>query len=198
MKNKESGIVFDFAEGVEWDKFDETDFYQKHFKKMNGAKGVDFILKTKDSIILIEVKNCFRFENENRWRIFPDNSKKETIATKVDTDDRNSLDIEIPQKVSMTLACLIGAHSRPFYENPSDLLKPYFNFTKSNEVPSGSRRIKVVLFLEGDFSKRSLTQKAIMTRLGDKIKGQLSWLNCKVIVENIGTHKKDYYTARFE
>lgn len=42
---------------------------------------------------------------------FPYNSKKNTSHTNVNLEGRNSLDIEVPQKVAMTLAALLGARS---------------------------------------------------------------------------------------
>ena len=195
MRIDESGIVFDFDKNLTVDKFDDTSYYQNYFKKLTGGKGVDFILKSEDTLMLIEVKNCAGHETDNRWRLSPDNSKRATTATVVDTEDRDSLDIEIPKKIAMTLACLCGAHSQPQLQKHSDVLKEYFKFIKSNNISSGENKIKVILFLEGNFSTRSMSQKSIFTRLSDKIKKKLSWLNCHVIVENIETHQNNYYTA---
>lgn len=195
MRIDESGIVFDFDNNLTVHKFDDTGYYQNYFKKMNGGKGVDFIVKSEDTLMLIEVKNCSRHENDNRWRIFPENSKRSTTATIVDTDDRDSLDIEIPQKVAMTLACLSGAHSQPQLQKHSDVLKEYFDFIKTNNISSGANKIKVILFLEGNFASRTMPQKLILKTLGDRINKKLSWLNCNVMVENIESHNDNYFTA---
>jgi len=195
MRIDESGIVFDFSNDLTVDKFDDTGYYQLYFKKLTGGKGVDFILKSDDTFMLIEVKNCAGHENDNRWRTFPDNSKRDTTATIVDTNDRDSLDIEIPKKIAMTLACLCGAHSKPHFQKHSDILKEYFNFIRKNNIPSEKNKIKVVLFLEGNFTTKTMSQKSIMTSLNRKIKEKLSWLNCNVIVENIETCHNKYYTA---
>ena len=196
MRIDESGIVFNFDNKlINVDKFDDTGYYQNYFKKLTGGKGVDFILKSDDTLMLIEVKNCTGYENDNRWRISPDNSKRGTTATIVDTDDRDSLDIEISKKIAMTLACLCGAHSQPQFQTHSDVLKKYFNFIKSDNVSLGENKIKVVLFLEGNFATKTMPQKLIFKLLRVKIKEKLSWLNCHVIVENIETHNNKYYTA---
>lgn len=198
MRFDESGIVFDFNNTLTVNKFDDTGYYQNYFKKLTGGKGVDFILKSDDTLMLVEVKNCAGHESANRWRIFPDNGKRDTTATTVDTDDRDSLDIEIPKKIAMTLACLLGAHSQPQFQTHSSVLKEYFNFIKLNNISSGSNKIKVILFLEGNFASKSMPQKLILSNLGKKIKNKLSWLNCNVIVENIESHDNNYYTARIK
>lgn len=192
---EESGIVFDFDDHLVVDKFDESGYFQKYFKKLTGGKGVDFILKSEDTLMLIEVKNCDGHECDNRWRISPDNSRRSTTATIVNTDDRDSLDIEIPKKIAMTLACLCGAHSQPQFQTHSSVLKKYSDFLITDDISSGKNNIKVVLFLEGNFSTTTMSQKAILTRLTRKIKEKLSWLNCHVLVENIETHRDNYFTA---
>ena len=60
---------------------------------------------------LIEVKNCTGDEANCRWRIVPDNKKRDTVYTEVDIKERDSLDIEMAHKVAMTLAALCGAKS---------------------------------------------------------------------------------------
>lgn len=194
MRKIESGIVFDFVDDFSVEKFDETPFYRNSFNKFPYSKGVDFVSKNSNAFVLIEVKNCKDNESDNRWRISPNNSKLSTTATAVDTEGRNSLDIELAQKIAMTIACLCGANSKPNYQN-SDQLKPYFVMIGNNNVSLGIKKIKVILFLEGDFSTKSRPQKKIMKDLQDSIKSKLSWLNCHVLVENIDTHIKDIYRA---
>lgn len=195
MRIEESGIVFDFDDHLAVEKFDDTGYYQNYFKKLTGGKGVDFILKSEDTLMLIEVKNCSGHEGDNRWRIYPDNSKRDRTATMVDTEDRDSLDIEIPKKIAMTLACLCGAHSQPQFQTHSDVLKKYSDFIMTNNISYGTNKIKVVLFLEGNFASERIPQKAILTNLSNQIKKKLSWLKCKVLVENIESHHNSFYTA---
>ena len=191
----ESGIEFNFLDEFSIEKFDEIDFYRNEFNKLPAGKGVDFIVKNTDIIGMIEVKNCRGHESDNRWRIALNNKKIDTTATTVDTEGRNSLDIEVAQKIAMTLACLCGANSKPDYQN-CDILKPYFAMISNNHVSSGVKRIKIILFLEGDFSTRSRPQKKIMKDIQDSIKSKLTWLNCHILVENIDTHRNDIYSAR--
>lgn len=142
----------------------------------------------------MKVKNCKGSESDNRWRIAPNNSKLSTTATTVNTEGRNSLDIELAQKIAMTLACLCGANSKPDYQK-SNLLKPYFDMMINKHTSLDRKKIKVILFLEGDFSTNSRPQKKIMKDLQDSIKAKLGWLNCHILVENINTHAKDIYSA---
>lgn len=194
MKMTESGIEFEFAEGISAEKFDDTNFYRNSFNKLPNSKGVDFIAKNSNTLVFIEVKNCTGNESENRWRIAPNNRKLHTTQTTVNTEGRESLDIEISKKIAMTLACLCGANSKPNYQN-GDQLKPYFDILKDSNLSSGKIKLKVILFLEGDFSTGTRTEKIIMKDLQDSIKSKLSWLNCHVLVENINTHRKYIYSA---
>lgn len=108
---EESGLKFGFPKENTVVKFDDTAFYRDYFNKLPEAKCVDFISLEKDAISMIEVKNCIGHEGENRWRIEPNNHKKETSHTTVDVDGRDSLDIEVAQKTAMTLSALIGART---------------------------------------------------------------------------------------
>lgn len=106
---EESRLKFGFYDGSKVIKFDDTLFYRKFFNLLPDSKGVDFITVNKDAIAFIEVKNCKGDEGNCRWRISPNNKKRSTSHTMVNVEGRNSLDIEVPQKVSMTLAALMGA-----------------------------------------------------------------------------------------
>lgn len=158
MKKIESGIEFDFVDNFSVEKFDETSFYRNSFNKLPNSKGVDFVAKNSDIFAMIEVKNCKGSESDNRWRIAPNNSKLSNTATTVNTEGRNSLDIELAQKIAMTLACLCGANSKPDYQK-SNLLKPYFDMMINKHTSLDRKKIKVILFLEGDFSTNSRPQK---------------------------------------
>lgn len=95
---EESGIQFHFPEQSSVIKFDNTKFYRDYFNKLPEAKGVDFISVNKDTLAFIEVKNCTGDEGNCRWRIAPNNLKRDTTHTSVNVDRRNSLDIEVAQK----------------------------------------------------------------------------------------------------
>ena len=194
MKLSESNLEFDFVGNITATKFDDTDFYKKSFQHMPNAKGVDFIAISNETIIFIEVKNCKGHESDNRYRIEPNNRKISTAPTSVDVTDKESLDIEVSKKVAMSLACLVGAHTKPQFQN-SDELKPYSLAMMRPEVAKGNKSIKVLLFLEGDFESRTRSKKAIMYSLADSIKKKLSWLNCQVFVEDSTTQSRRFFTA---
>ncbi len=186
----ESGLQFSFHKGDFLVKFDDTTFYRNYFNSFIGAKGVDFIYWHRENgrIYFIEVKNCKGHESENRWRICPNDRKLKTAAIIPDSDDRHSLDIEMAQKVAMTMACLAGADTFKQDEKAKeyvDLQACFQNKEKS--------MIYVVLILEGDFSSRSRSKKMIMSELKQSIERKVHWLNCKVIVEDMDTHDdRDY------
>ena len=83
---EESRLKFAFPEKNKVIKFDATDFYRDYFNKLPEAKGVDFISVGKKEIAFIEVKNCTGDEGNCRWRIAPDNKKRDTTHTTVNVD----------------------------------------------------------------------------------------------------------------
>ena len=186
----ESNLLFSFPKGDYLVKFDETSFYKESFDSFVGSKGVDFIfLKRKDKrLYLVEVKNCNGHENENRWRICPNDKKVESAALKPDSDGKHSLDIEIAQKIAMTMACLAGADTFKLDKKAKDYLE-FQQYLHKEEKPM----ICVVLILEGKFSSYSRSKKMIMSDLKRSIERKLRWLNCKVMVEDMDTHNdRDY------
>ena len=106
---------------------------------MPEAKGVDFIITDKKRIALIEVKNCLGDEGNCRWRIAPDNKKRETVRTMVDIDGRDSLDIEVAQKVAMTLASLIGARLVGTRKSSLEELDPLLQFVFRDDFSADSK-----------------------------------------------------------
>lgn len=175
-------------------KFDDMPFYRQHFNNLPSAKGVDFLAMGKNDILFLEVKDCAGSESDNRWRIFPNNRKRGTSTTSVDTDGRDSLDIEVPKKVAMTLACLLEATTKRSLEkqNRLDAGEKLLSLLLADNIPD----IKVILFLEGDFQSHSRTPKMIMKSLKDSMKKKLSWLQCKVLVENMDIQTGKYYQAK--
>ena len=112
----ESDIEFTFGEqyGNLVLKYDDTPYYTERFNAQPGAKAVDFIAVSDKHYVLIEVKNCIGDESGNRWRIAPNNQKRDTVgADGRDVSTRDSLDIEVAQKTAMTLAGMLGAFSNP-------------------------------------------------------------------------------------
>ena len=100
---EESRLMFQFAENDTVIKFDDTKFYRDYFNKLPGAKGVDFISVAKDKIAFIEVKNCTGDEGNNRWRIVPDNRKRNTTHTSINVEGRDSLELGIDHYNAQTI-----------------------------------------------------------------------------------------------
>ena len=191
MENKikeESGLKFLFPTNDTVVKFDETKFYRDYFNKLPEAKGVDFICVDKDKIAFIEVKNCTGDEGNCRWRIAPNNQKKNTTHTVVNVEGRDSLDIEVAQKTAMTVAALTGAKSFGDTKECLEELKEYIQFLSSDRFSDDSKKKYVILFLEGDFGSRTRSKKMIMKELQDSMNKKLQWINCRVSVVDSDTY----------
>ena len=169
---EESRLKFRFAENDTVIKFDDTKFYRDYFNKLPEAKGVDFISVAKDKIAFIEVKNCTGDEGNNRWRIVPDNRKRNTTHTSVNVEGRDSLDIEIAQKTAMTVAALVGAKSFGNTKECLNELKEYIQFLSGDSFSNDSTR----------------TKKMIMQKLQDSINKKLRWIDCRVSVVDSDTY----------
>ena len=191
MENKikeESGLKFLFPQNDTVVKFDDTKFYRDYFNKLPEAKGVDFISVDKDKIAFIEVKNCAGDESNCRWRIAPNNQKKNTTHTVVNVEGRDSLDIEVAQKTAMTVAALTGAKSFGDTKDCLEELKEYIRFLSSDRFSDDSKKKYVILFLEGDFGSRTRSKKMIMKELQDSMNKKLQWINCRVSVVDSDTY----------
>lgn len=184
----ESGLRFQFPDDSNVVKFDDTVFYRRSFNALPGSKGVDFIATEKDKISFIEVKNCIGDEGACRWRIFPENQKKETTHTSVNVEGRDSLDIEIPQKVAMSLAALLGARSFGDEKASVSELKEILNAIFSKDFSKDKKRKYVILFLEGDFGSHTRSKKMIMSGLQRSMRTKMQWLDCKVSVVDSDTY----------
>ena len=187
---EESRLSFEFPEDTKVIKFDETDFYRSSFNAFSNSKGMDFITVSKDNISFIEVKNCLGDEGNCRWRIFPNNQKKETSRTDLDVEERDSLDIEVPQKLVMTLGALTGARS---YQGRKESVQEFEEIQKyllSDKFNNAEKKNYVILFLEGDFGGHTRTKKMIMSDLQRSMEGKMRWLNCRVSVVDSDTYNR--------
>ena len=190
---EESGLKFGFPDENIAIKFDDTKYYRDLFNALPGSKGVDFISAGEDAISFIEVKNCLGDEGNCRWRIFPNNQKRDTTSTKVDVQGRESLDIEVPQKVAMTLAALAGARSFGDKKSSLDELKEIITTVFSEDSADDTKTKYVILFLEGNFGGHTRTKKMIMENLQRSMNTKMRWLNCKVSVVDSSTYNKDIF-----
>lgn len=184
---EESGLKFEFPDGNFVVKFDDTKFYRNLFNVLPESKGVDFISVGKDDISFIEVKNFLGDEGNNRWRIEPNNKKHDTTFTKVDVDGRDSLDIEVSQKIAMTLSALSGARSFGDRKESLNELKDAIVAVFSDEFAKDKMKKYVILFLEGDFGTRTNSKKMIMQRLQRSLNTKMRWVDCKVSVVDSDT-----------
>lgn len=193
---EESGLRFQFEAGVRAIKFDDTGFYRKYFNKLPEGKGVDILADSKDIIQLIEIKNCLGHENENMWRTSVNNSRIQSAPRELDVESRNSLDIEVAQKVASTIACLHGAWTKSEHSENAAGLVEFWQGISDQRIARDKKRFMVVLFLEGDFNSEgpnSRSKKTMMKRLQDSISAKLEWLNCQVTVVDSSTYKERYF-----
>ena len=190
---EESRLKFGFPDENIAIKFDDTKYYCGLFNTLPGSKGVDFISVGKDAISFIEVKNCLGDEGNCRWRIFPNNQKRDTTSTTVDTEGRESLDIEVSQKVAMTLAALAGARSFGDRKSSIDELKDIITTVFSEDFADDKMKKYVILFLEGNFGGHTRSKKMIMENLQRSMNTKMRWFNCRVSVVDSSTYNKDIF-----
>lgn len=160
IKFEESRMEFTLTDDrVSCIKFDETTFFEKHFKKLQGSKGIDFLVQdeNKGEFYLIEVKNFRGSEHE------PETKKRLQVGKP------ESVTFETALKVRDTIACIVGAY-RSIQEQ---------NITAFNQILTDGASIKVILLLEAPASKIQ-----DFKRWTDDLKKQLAWLNVKVFVLN--------------
>lgn len=124
----EGEMAFTFAKGLEVCKYDDTKFYRGTMLRIEGTKGVDFIVVKPSSgnmgeALFVEVKDLTGHESRNRQRLLS-----------------GRLVSEVVQKVRDTLSGLYAAQRWDIKE-----LRP---FTRSLFQNPDTSRIKVILFLE--------------------------------------------------
>jgi hypothetical protein len=194
MVIEESRMKFEFPDNSDVIKFDDTSYYRKEFNTLPGAKGVDFISVDREYVAFIEVKNCSGDEGNCRWRIFPNNLKRDKSHTNVDVEGRNSLDIEVAEKTAMTLAALSGIRS--FGETRSSLeeLKQFADRIVLKYLSDTSKKkIYIILILEGDFGGYTRSKKSIMHELQSSLNAKMRWFHCKVSVVDSTTYSHDIF-----
>lgn len=193
ITKEESGLKFIFTDKSKPVKYDDSDFYRNYVNHLPAAKGVDFISIQAGRLVFTEVKNCTGHESDNNWRTCPDNRKKDTSHTTVKTDGRDSLDIEISEKVAMTIDGLLGAYTKTSGAESAEELSGYADVLISPSVKSGNKQLLIILFLEGDFGCETRPKTTIMRELERSIKKKLSWLNCLVSVVDSNTYQKKIF-----
>ena len=182
----EGNIDFEFPNKYNVIKFDDTPFYRQYFNQLPYAKGIDFLAMNSSEIIFLEVKDFRGREANTKWKVRLNKHKYGTNYERMD-----SLDIEIAEKVAMTLACLAGATTKRHLQNQLTAGQTILSMLMQNNLPS----LRIILFLEGNFESHSKTQKMVMTAIKKSIQKKLAWLNCKVEVENLATQTGKYFSA---
>lgn len=195
MKIEESNLTFEFPKENKTIKFDDDKYYRKHFVKMPHAKGVDFISFSSERLLFLEVKNCRGHESDNVWRIYTNNRKLNTMTISQYTEGRESLDIEVAQKVAMSISAIVGAASFGERRETGTELLSLMKEISSNKFSLNRKEWIVILFLEGNFRSVTRTKKMIMQDLQNSIRQKLDWLNCKVSVVDSDTYRNKYFNV---
>lgn len=195
MEIKESGLQFSFDDTNMVIKFDDARFYRTDFSRLPGSKGIDILAVSNEAIHFIEIKNCTGHERENRWRMSVNNSKIDSAPAALAVEHRESLDIEMAKKVSMTLTCLYGSWSKSNSLLRAEELAAFFRGLSDEKILKNKKKLIITLFVEGDFSAQYSvrTKKMMMQRLQDSLKNKLSWLNCQVAVVDSDTYNSRYF-----
>lgn len=187
MEMNEGSLCFEFLDGFKSIKFDNTSYYRNRFNHLPESKGVDFLAVNKNSVIMIEVKDCLGYEEDNRWRTAIDNKKIDSRGKVCGNTDEDTFDIEISKKVAMSIACIIGAA-----RSDIDDAKDYKKYTRIISECD----IRIIFLLEGNFSTPSRPKTAIMKQIKDSIHKKLSWLKCKIFVEDIEHTTGKYFHVK--
>lgn len=124
----EGEMTFSFAKGLTVCKYDDTKFYRGTMLRVEGSKGVDFLVVRPGSgsigeAVFIEVKDLTGHESRNRQRLLS-----------------GRLVSEVAQKVRDTLS---GLYAASRWDIPE--LRPFARALFQNPT---SARIQVILFLE--------------------------------------------------
>ena len=181
MEISESGLLFCFSDTSTAVKYDETDYYRNHFNSFAGSKGVDILMLDNATLSLIEIKNCAGHEADNRWRIGKDNTKRHIAPPGLDCQDRDSFDIEVADKVVMTLAALAGIQTHQVEKPLVSECLPFAQALYRNSTGT-ARPVIVELILDGQFGCHTRPETAIRRSIQDSIRKKLKWLNCNVSV----------------
>lgn len=181
MEMNEGKLKFIFEEKYQIIKFDEDPFYRRYYSKLPRGKGVDFLASDDKNIIFLEVKDCYGYEKDNIKRTINNNPQLE------------SFDVEISKKVESTLSCILGAKTRKNNCEVAENLAYFYNKMEFDKIERDEKKIWVILFLEGEFQVKSRTKKMIMRSIQDSLKDKLSWLECKVLVFDIESNRKNFF-----
>lgn len=110
------------------------------------------------------------------------------MHTAVHVEGRDSLDIEVAQKVAMTVAALVGAKSFGDRKECVQELDKFIQFLSSDKLSDDNKKMYIILFLEGDFGSATRSKKTIMKVLQDSMNKKLQWINCRVSVVDSDTY----------
>ena len=188
LEIKESGLNFSFDPRTTKVavRFDQTEFYRYDFNCFEKSKGVDIIAQKENSLQLIEVKNCSGEERKHVWQTQCNNRQKVAVRDKFPESDishRDSYDIEVTQKIAMTIAAIVGSGTQGEHKRTKELV-PFFKMLTDPKIAENQKELEVIFVLDGNFACESRDNNVVRMELRRSIERKLKWLHCKVIVDS--------------
>lgn len=187
----EGRLKFFFDDSYQCIKFDDQEFYGNFKNCQPYGKGVDIIACSKNRMLIIEVKDFEGYEDTSKWRLETDSKTNEKC-------DRNSisLDVEIAEKVSGTIACIYGSRTYQDHSEKADVYKFCWENLQSDRIIKDKQRLFVVLHIEGKFNSDARRMKGHLSRIRQALKKRLDWLRCEVLVQNMESANSCFYTVK--
>ncbi|MGE0083265.1 MAG: hypothetical protein AB7S75_02460 [Desulfococcaceae bacterium] len=155
----EENLSFSFGDQWQVCKLDDHPFYRNRMEKIDGTKALDFLgIYDKKELYFIEVKDFREYRIKSKKRI-----------------SNGELIIEIAQKVTGSISCIIGAYRM---ENNPELWNPYAEMLLNKSI-----KLKVILWLETDFpldyvSERQKGRNSVSTKI---LKQKMNWITSHVL-----------------
>jgi len=192
MTIREGNQSFSFDDNTLVCKFDETNFYRKFSDDLYGGKGLDVIAQTDNRLMFIEIKDFRADQASNSWRWHIADSKKNKANL---GENKHSLDIEVAQKVIMTIACLYGKWIKAGETGElDDKISHFYKYLNSRKLLNDKLKLWIILQVEGIKACHTRSEKTIMFELQKSLKKYLSWMKCKIVVQNSSqANEKGFY-----
>lgn len=192
---QEGNQSFSFEDKTTVCKFDGTDYYKRFSDDLYGGKGVDIIAKNDKKLMFIEIKDFREDQALNSWRWHVADSEKDKAER---GENKHSLDIEVAQKVVMTIACLYGIWTRTSkIEEIDNIILTFCKSLNSKKVLNDKLTILIILQVEGIKASHTRSEKTIMNELQRSLKKYLNWMKCKIVVQNSNeANENGYYLVK--
>ena len=110
----------------------------------------------------------------------------------------DTLAAEIAQKIAHTCACMYGVSTYGDRAKDAAALLSIAQQMQNGKIAALQFRLYVVLYLEGDFSCATRSNKVIRREICQRIMRKLKWLNCCVDVTDTSLHSARDFSVRLK